>query len=149
MYGWPSGTGCVPITQPAEIPCAPSVSDFRARNGERLREAGRTDNPRHTRSGEYTGGRFRLANWRVRSRLVALILIPTVVGVLLAGVQLANAIATTAEYQRLTQVAELVQRASALSHELAKERTLTAWYMADRRRPIRLSQLKTQREASD
>jgi hypothetical protein len=109
----------------------------------------RTDNPRHTRSGEYTGGRFRLANWRVRSRLVALILIPTIVGVLLAGVQLANAIGTSAEYRRLTQVAELVQRASALSHELAKERTLTAWYMADRRRPIRLSQLKTQREASD
>ncbi|MBT2232734.1 nitrate- and nitrite sensing domain-containing protein [Nonomuraea sp. NEAU-A123] len=109
----------------------------------------RTDNPRHTRSGEHTGGRFRLANWRVRSRLVALILIPTIVGVLLAGVQLANAIGTSAEYRRLTTVAELVQRVGALSHELAKERTLTAWYMADRRRPSRLSQLKAQRQASD
>ncbi|WP_162795618.1 nitrate- and nitrite sensing domain-containing protein, partial [Nonomuraea lactucae] len=80
---------------------------------------------------------------------MALILIPTVVGVLLAGVQLANAIGTSAEYRRLTQVAELVQRVNALSHELGKERTLTAWYIADRRRASRLAQLKTQREAVD
>ncbi|GAA2206231.1 nitrate- and nitrite sensing domain-containing protein [Nonomuraea monospora] len=109
----------------------------------------RTKDPRHTRSGEYTGGRFRLANWRVRSRLVALILIPTVVGVLLAGVQLADAIGTSAEYRRLTQVADLVQNIGALNHELAKERTLTAWYVADRRRGGRFVQLKTQRQATD
>ncbi|KAB8197108.1 HAMP domain-containing protein [Nonomuraea phyllanthi] len=108
----------------------------------------RTKDPRHTRSGEYTGGRFRLGNWRVRSRLVALILIPTVVGVLLAGVQLANAIGTSAEYRRLTEVAELVQRIGALNHELGKERTLTAWYVADHRGQ-RLVQLNTQRQATD
>jgi hypothetical protein len=109
----------------------------------------RTKDPRHKRSGEHTGGRFRLANWRVRSRLVALILIPTVVGVLLAGIQLTNAIGTSAEYQRLTNVAELVQRVGGLNHELAKERTLTAWYAADRNRAVRLAQLKTQRVATD
>ncbi|WP_146103627.1 sensor histidine kinase [Nonomuraea solani] len=85
----------------------------------------------------------------MRSRLVALILIPTVVGVLLAGVQLANAIGTSAEYRRLTQVAELVQRIGALNHELGRERTLTAWYVADRRRGGRFVQLKTQRQATD
>ncbi|MBF8191993.1 nitrate- and nitrite sensing domain-containing protein [Nonomuraea sp. K274] len=85
----------------------------------------------------------------MRSRLVALILIPTVVGVLLAGVQLANAIGTSAEYQRLTQVAELVQRIGALNHELGKERTLTAWYVADRGKAGRFVQLKTQRQATD
>ncbi|GAA0928140.1 sensor histidine kinase [Nonomuraea longicatena] len=106
----------------------------------------RTENPKHATSGEYTGGRFRLANWRVRSRLVALILIPTIVGVLLAGVQLADAIGTSAEYRRLTQVAELVQRLGALSHELGEERALTAWYIADRRQRGRLGQLRTQRQ---
>ncbi|MFI7445742.1 sensor histidine kinase [Nonomuraea indica] len=85
----------------------------------------------------------------MRSRLVALILIPTVVGVLLAGVQLANAINTSTEYRRLTQLAEVVQRVNALNHELAKERTLTSWYIADRRRPSRLNALKTQRQAVD
>ncbi|WP_165977367.1 nitrate- and nitrite sensing domain-containing protein [Nonomuraea diastatica] len=85
----------------------------------------------------------------MRSRLVALILIPTVVGVLLAGVQLADAIGTSAEYRRLTQVAELVQRIGALNHELGKERTLTAWYVADRRKAQRFVQVKTQRQATD
>ncbi|WP_165974904.1 sensor histidine kinase [Nonomuraea deserti] len=85
----------------------------------------------------------------MRSRLVALILIPTVVGVLLAGVQLADAIGTSAEYRRLTQVAELVQRIGALNHELGKERTLTAWYVADRRKAQRFVQVKTQRQTTD
>ncbi|GAA2318541.1 nitrate- and nitrite sensing domain-containing protein [Nonomuraea roseoviolacea subsp. roseoviolacea] len=107
----------------------------------------RTDNPRHTRPEEYTGGRFRLGNWRVRTRLVALILIPTVVGVLLAGVQLANSIATSAEYRRLTQIAELVQSVGAMTDELGKERTLTAWYIAEGRRSARRAQLNTQRDA--
>ncbi|MEV4169562.1 nitrate- and nitrite sensing domain-containing protein [Nonomuraea sp. NPDC049709] len=70
-------------------------------------------------------------------------------GVLLAGIQLADAIGTSAEYRRLTQVAELVQRIGALNHELGKERTLTAWYVADRRRGGRFVQLKTQRQATD
>ncbi|MBN6056320.1 nitrate- and nitrite sensing domain-containing protein, partial [Nonomuraea sp. RK-328] len=83
----------------------------------------------------------------VRTRLVALILIPTVVGVLLAGVQLANSIATSAEYRRLTQIAELVQSIGAMSDELGKERTLTAWYIAEGRRSARRAQLNTQRDA--
>ncbi|WP_176903046.1 sensor histidine kinase [Nonomuraea maritima] len=85
----------------------------------------------------------------MRSRLIALILIPTVVGVLLAGIQLADAISTSAEYRRLSEVAELVQRIGGLNHELGKERTLTAWYVADRRRAGRFVQLKTQRQATD
>ncbi|MFI6793802.1 nitrate- and nitrite sensing domain-containing protein [Nonomuraea sp. NPDC050383] len=83
----------------------------------------------------------------MRTRLVALILIPTVVGVLLAGVQLANSIATSAEYRRLTQIAELVQTVGAMSDELGKERTLTAWYIAEGRRASRRAQLNTQRDA--
>ncbi|MEU7898524.1 nitrate- and nitrite sensing domain-containing protein [Nonomuraea sp. NPDC049152] len=85
----------------------------------------------------------------MRSRLILLILIPTVVGVLLAGIQLANSIGTAAEYRRLTQVAELVQRLGSLSHELGKERTLTAWYIADNRRAGRLAQLRNQRDVVD
>ncbi|MER7618750.1 sensor histidine kinase [Nonomuraea wenchangensis] len=85
----------------------------------------------------------------MRSRLVALILIPTVVGVLLAGIQLADAIGTSAEYRRLTQVAELAQKVGALNHELAKERTLTAWAVATGNRAGRTLQLKNQRQTTD
>ncbi|NUT43886.1 MAG: HAMP domain-containing protein, partial [Thermoactinospora sp.] len=85
----------------------------------------------------------------MRSRLVALILIPTVVGVLLAAIQLTNAIGTSAEYRRLTQVAELVQRLSTLSHELGKERSLTAWLVADHRASAHLVKLRDQQKVVD
>ncbi|WP_214326216.1 sensor histidine kinase [Nonomuraea sediminis] len=68
---------------------------------------------------------------------------------LLAGVQLANAIGTSADYRRLTQVAELVQRVGVLSHELGKERSLTAWYVADKRRPRGMVQLRAERQKVD
>ncbi|GIH27223.1 hypothetical protein Aph01nite_55330 [Acrocarpospora phusangensis] len=92
---------------------------------------------------------MRLGNWRVRSRLVALILLPTVVGVLFAGVQLTAAINTSAEYRRLTQVAELVVQLDELNHELARERDLMAWYSAEGWRNARKNQVLNQQGKVD
>ncbi|WP_214105994.1 nitrate- and nitrite sensing domain-containing protein [Acrocarpospora catenulata] len=92
---------------------------------------------------------MRLGNWRVRSRLVALILLPTVVGVLFAGVQLTESISTSTEYRRLTQVAQLVADLDELTHELAMERDLTAWFIADRQRPARFSKVQEQQDKVD
>ncbi|WP_189244039.1 nitrate- and nitrite sensing domain-containing protein [Planobispora rosea] len=85
----------------------------------------------------------------MRPRLVALILLPTVAAVLLSGVQLTTALATATEYRRMSEVATLIERLGTLSHEMAQERDLTAWYIADNRRPARLSAVKKQREAVD
>ncbi|WP_283134206.1 sensor histidine kinase [Rhizohabitans arisaemae] len=74
---------------------------------------------------------FKIGNWRVRSRLIALILIPTVVAVFLGGVSVTNAIKTGVEYQRLTEIAELVERISRLTHELERERDLTTLALAE------------------
>ncbi|MEV5408413.1 nitrate- and nitrite sensing domain-containing protein [Thermopolyspora sp. NPDC052614] len=93
-------------------------------------------------------GRFSLQNWRVRSRLVALILLPTAVAVLVTGLQLANAINTGVQYGRLTEVARLIEQLGTLSHETAKERDLTVWYIADRRR-ARLERVRAQHEQVD
>ena len=82
-------------------------------------------------------GWLSLQNWRVRSRLVALILLPTAVAVLVTSLQLANAISTGAQYGRLTEVAQLIQQLGTLSHETAKERDLTVWYLSDRRQARR------------
>ncbi|GAA3115246.1 hypothetical protein GCM10010466_02880 [Planomonospora alba] len=94
-------------------------------------------------------GRLMPANWRVRPRLVALILLPTVAAVLLTGLQLTTALSTATEYRRMSEVATLVDRLATLSHEMATERDLTAWYIADRRRAARLNQVKEQRQAVD
>ncbi|GGL21272.1 hypothetical protein Sme01_40330 [Sphaerisporangium melleum] len=96
-----------------------------------------------------TGSRLLLKNWRVRSRLIALIIIPTMVGVVLGAVQLANAVATSSEYGRLTEVALLVQKIDTLVHEVDRERDLTAWYLADGRRQARLKKVRAQQAVVD
>ncbi|HEY9522383.1 MAG TPA: nitrate- and nitrite sensing domain-containing protein, partial [Thermopolyspora sp.] len=104
-----------------------------------------TGRPGH-RSG---GSRFGLQNWRVRSRLIALILLPTAVAVLVTGIQLTGAINTGTEYRRLTEVAQVIDRLSTLSHEMGLERDLTAWYIADGRRNARYTKVQEQRDRVD
>ncbi|SDG56979.1 Signal transduction histidine kinase [Sinosporangium album] len=82
------------------------------------------------RAEEEAGSAWRLHNWRVRSRLVALILVPTAAAVLLGGVQVVSSISAAADYQRVNDLARLSERISALTHELAEERAQVAWYIA-------------------
>ncbi|MER5423803.1 sensor histidine kinase [Streptosporangium roseum] len=82
----------------------------------------------------------------MRPRLVALILLPTAAAVVLSGLQLTSSLASAGEYRKMTEVASLVEQLGTLSHEMAEERDLTAWYIADRRRPARLTRVKQQRE---
>ena len=45
----------------------------------------------------------------------------------------------------MAEVASVVERLATLSHEVAQERDLTAWYIADRHRPARFTLVKKQR----
>ncbi|MGC5012630.1 nitrate- and nitrite sensing domain-containing protein [Streptosporangium sp. DT93] len=94
------------------------------------------------------GSRLLPANWRVRPRLVALILLPTAAAVLLSGLQLTTALSTAGEYRRMTEVASLVESLGTLSHEMAEERDLTAWYVAGGTR-ARLTRVRDQRLVVD
>ncbi|MFD8529278.1 nitrate- and nitrite sensing domain-containing protein [Streptosporangium canum] len=76
------------------------------------------------------GSGLRLRNWRVRSRLVALILVPTAAAVLLGGVQVFASMRAAADYQQVNDLARLSDRIGALTHELAEERDRTAWFIA-------------------
>ncbi|GLW24577.1 nitrate- and nitrite sensing domain-containing protein [Microbispora triticiradicis] len=73
------------------------------------------------------GSRFLLRNWRVRSRLVALILIPTLAALVLGGFRIVTSVATAAQYQQTSQLARLVDRVANLTHELQTERDRSAW----------------------
>ncbi|GAA0368416.1 hypothetical protein GCM10009530_18010 [Microbispora corallina] len=73
------------------------------------------------------GSRFLLRNWRVRSRLVALILIPTVAALLLGGLRVATSVSTAADYQQINDLARLVDGVAGLTHELQAERDRAAW----------------------
>ncbi|WP_204062553.1 sensor histidine kinase, partial [Planobispora siamensis] len=95
------------------------------------------------------GSSLRLRNWRVRSRLVALILVPTAAAVLLGGVQVIASMNAAADYQRVNDLARLSDDIGALTHELAEERDRTAWFIALGRPERGLKGINDQRDAVD
>jgi signal transduction histidine kinase len=74
-------------------------------------------------------GRFGLRNWRVSVRLVALIVIPTIVAGVLAGLRVSSALGNAATFGRIEQLATLGDRLSVLTHALEYERDTTALYV--------------------
>ncbi|NRQ34397.1 HAMP domain-containing protein [Nonomuraea sp. NN258] len=90
-----------------------------------------------------SSSRFGLGNWRVRSRLVALIVVPTAVAVGLGGLNVVTSLADASGYQTLREVAELSEQIGAVTHELSFERDQTALYIAQGRPEDRLPQLRT------
>ncbi|MBO3744434.1 sensor histidine kinase [Streptosporangiaceae bacterium NEAU-GS5] len=74
-----------------------------------------------------SSGRFALRNWRVPTRLTALILAPTVVGVLLAGTRVVASLDSISGYQRTHDAAEFSGRIRGLAQELGLERDTKVW----------------------
>ncbi|TQS14190.1 HAMP domain-containing protein [Microbispora sp. SCL1-1] len=66
-------------------------------------------------------------NWRVPTRLTALILAPTLVAVLLAGVRVVGSIDSLTAYQRTRSAAEYSVHLRDLAEQLALERDLFVW----------------------
>ncbi|WP_068921750.1 sensor histidine kinase [Planobispora rosea] len=93
--------------------------------------------------------RLRLRNWRVRSRLVALVIVPTVAAALLGGVQVVASVSAAADYQRVNDLARLSDEVGALVHELAGERDLTAWFIARGRPSQAADEVREQMDAVD
>ena len=70
--------------------------------------------------------RFRLRNWRVSVRLVALIVIPTMVAGVLAGLRVVSALNNATAFTRIEHLATLSDRVSRLTHGLEAERDSVA-----------------------
>ncbi|MCK2221548.1 nitrate- and nitrite sensing domain-containing protein [Actinomadura sp. ATCC 31491] len=87
--------------------------------------------------------RFGLGNWHVRSRLIALIVVPTAVAVGLGGLSVITSLNDAHTYQTLRQVAEFSEQLGAVTHELAFERDQTALFIAQGRPREREAQLQT------
>ncbi|MFD0886989.1 nitrate- and nitrite sensing domain-containing protein, partial [Streptosporangium algeriense] len=77
--------------------------------------------------GRRFAARFGLRNWRVRTRLTALILVPTVVGVVLAGTRVVASIDSVTGYQRTASAAEYSGALRELAQALGLERDRVAW----------------------
>jgi signal transduction histidine kinase len=93
--------------------------------------------------------RLLLRNWRVRWRLVALIVIPTVTAVILGGLRIEAALNTANVYTRVQGLADTGSRITLVAHELENERDLTAGYIASGRQDSELVAVKRQYIAVD
>jgi signal transduction histidine kinase len=88
--------------------------------------AGGRDGPRYGR----VPSPLRLRNWRVRWRLVALVVIPTVAAIALGAVRIQAARDTAADFAQVDQLAVLGSDVTALAQAIEDERDLTAGYIA-------------------
>jgi signal transduction histidine kinase len=76
-----------------------------------------------------------LRNWRVRSRLVLLIAIPTATAVALGGTNIVSSWRTAVAYQRVARLASLTAKITTLAYELEYERDNTIWFIARKTGP--------------
>jgi signal transduction histidine kinase len=70
-----------------------------------------------------------LKNWRVRSRLLLLIIIPTVSAIGLGGISIASSVRSFEAYQRVDTLSALGQRIAVLAQALEDERDQTAFFI--------------------
>ncbi|MDW4911190.1 nitrate- and nitrite sensing domain-containing protein [Streptomyces sp. ADMS] len=73
-----------------------------------------------------SGGRFSPRNWRVPTRLNAILLIPVMVGLVMGGFQVKSSIDTWQEAEDAEKTARLVQAALVYGDALFQERDITA-----------------------
>ncbi|MFF6999817.1 nitrate- and nitrite sensing domain-containing protein [Streptomyces sp. NPDC008313] len=73
-----------------------------------------------------SGGRLSPRNWRVPTRLNAILLIPVLVGLVMGGFQVKSSVDTWQEAQDAEKTARLVQASLAYANQLVVERDVTA-----------------------
>lgn len=81
----------------------------------------------------HCGGRWRLRNWRLRTRLVAVLLLPVLLALALGGMRVSSSLADAEEFRLLQRQVEIGQQVAAVVDELQRERELMAGHVADRR----------------
>ncbi|MCG5219070.1 nitrate- and nitrite sensing domain-containing protein [Streptosporangium soli] len=98
---------------------------------------------------ESSGGKLALKNWRVRTRLIALILLPTLAAVILGGFRVVSSVSSAVEYERVRTTAELAAGLSLLVHGLQEERDVSARFVEQGRPASGLAVLREQYDAVD
>jgi signal transduction histidine kinase len=78
----------------------------------------------------HPSSRRALKNWRVRSRLLLLIAIPTLTAVALGAIRIASSVQSAIAYQRVVQLATLSSDVTVLAQRLEDERDQTVYFIA-------------------
>jgi signal transduction histidine kinase len=102
-----------PSQSPGEASAGLSPARRDGESSGRTRSAGKP---------EHKASRYALKNWRVRSRLLLLVVLPTLSAVILGGVAVAASIRSAAAYQRVEQFSRLGGEITGLVQALQTER---------------------------
>ena len=86
--------------------------------------------PQH-QAAVHPGRSHGLKNWRVRSRLLLLIAIPTITAVILGGIRINSSVQSALGYQRVLQLANTTSDITTLVQRLQNERDQTVYYIAE------------------
>ncbi|EWM14334.1 periplasmic sensor signal transduction histidine kinase, partial [Kutzneria sp. 744] len=85
------------------------------------------------RNADGTGSRWRLQNWRLRTKLLVVLLIPTILALILGGIRVRADVANLTDAQRLAKQVQLETSVAELVQQLQRERDLTAQFVAANR----------------
>jgi signal transduction histidine kinase len=95
------------------------------------------------------GSSLALRNWRLTRRLIALIAIPTLIGLIFGVLRITAANSAASQFSQVRQLALLGQQVTGLTQALEDERDLTAGYAAGGRTPALLAPLQRQYTVTD
>jgi signal transduction histidine kinase len=79
------------------------------------------------------GGRWRLENWRLRTKLLVVLLIPTILALMLGSIRVNTDVENLTGAQRLAKEVQLQSSVAELVQQLQRERDLTAQFVAANR----------------
>ncbi|WP_176797992.1 sensor histidine kinase [Actinopolyspora mzabensis] len=99
-------------------------------------------------SEERPSGGLRMRNWRLRTKLLVVLLVPALAALVFGALQVVSDYNQTQQLLRMRQQVTLDTRSAEVVHELQRERDLTVAYIAAGRGGER-SQLTEQRDAVD
>ncbi|WP_344445765.1 nitrate- and nitrite sensing domain-containing protein, partial [Kitasatospora nipponensis] len=71
-------------------------------------------------------GRLRMRNWRIRTRLIALLLLPVVVALALGGLRISSSVQSSQQLAQMASLSDLASKATALADALENERDISA-----------------------
>src|SRR5215467_5138605 len=111
----------------AEPPLEPGLDSKTSSNGH---AGGNGSEPPRPPQARPASSRRALKNWRVRSRLLLLITIPTLTAVALGAIRIASSVQSALAYQRVLQLADLSSDITVLAQRLEDERDQTVYYIA-------------------
>ena len=86
--------------------------------------------PRKPVGGGGKGGFLQMRNWRLRTKVIAVIVVPTLTALVVSGLRAADDLDRAAEFRQTVSQVDLARNVTSVVHELQKERTISVAYVS-------------------